>query len=170
MGGVQLKKVLFCFLFCLCASLGAANAQIVAIGASNVAGKGVSSSEAYPAQLERLLVAKGYHVHILNAGVSGDTNEGMLARLDSAVPDGTKIVILDVLGGTFNARRKTSSNQTEALRTIEARLRARHIKIVPASTKGLKYRQVDGIHLTVEGHAAMAARLLPSVIRALHSS
>jgi acyl-CoA thioesterase-1 len=93
----------------------------------------------------------------------------MLARRDSAVPNGTKVVILDVRGGIFNARRKTASNQTDALHAVVDRLRARYIKIIPASTKGLtkKYRQVDGIHLTVEGHATMAARLLPSVIRAL---
>lgn len=71
-----MKKLLIWALFCFCASLAPANAQIVALGASNVAGKGVDSSEAYPAQLERLLAARGYHVHVANAGVSGDTNLG----------------------------------------------------------------------------------------------
>ncbi|HVV39892.1 MAG TPA: GDSL-type esterase/lipase family protein [Nitrobacter sp.] len=165
-----MKKLLIWALFCFCASLAPANAQIVALGASNVAGKGVDSSEAYPAQLERLLAARGYHVHVANAGVSGDTNEGMLARLDSSVPDGTKVVVPDVSGGAFNARRKTGGNQIEALRTIESRLRARHIKIVSESAKRLvkNYAQSDGVHLTAEGHAQLAARLLPSVIRALH--
>src|SRR4051812_26986085 len=69
-----------------------ASAQIVAIGASDVAGRGVSSSEAWPAQLEGMLAAKGRNVRVINAGISGDTNAGMLARLDSAVPEGTKIV------------------------------------------------------------------------------
>jgi acyl-CoA thioesterase-1 len=55
-----------------------ANAQVVALGASNVAGRGVSSSEAFPAQLEQMLAAKGLNVHVTNAGISGDTNEGML--------------------------------------------------------------------------------------------
>src|ERR1035437_10375638 len=41
-----------------------AHAQIVALGASNVAGGGVSGSEAFPAQLERMLAAKGYNVHV----------------------------------------------------------------------------------------------------------
>jgi len=79
-----------------------AQAQIVAIGASNVAGRGVSSSDAWPAQLERMLVAKGRSVHVTNAGINGDTNAGMLARLDSAVPQGTKIVLLDRYGGGWN--------------------------------------------------------------------
>jgi hypothetical protein len=36
-----------------------AEVRIVCIGDSNIAGKGVSSSEAYPAQLERALRARG---------------------------------------------------------------------------------------------------------------
>jgi acyl-CoA thioesterase-1 len=45
---------------------GTARAEIVALGASNVAGRGVSSSEAFPAQLERMLSGKGYNVHVAN--------------------------------------------------------------------------------------------------------
>jgi acyl-CoA thioesterase-1 len=88
-----------------------AQAQIVAIGASNVAGRGVSSSDAWPAQLEGMLAAKGRNVHVTNAGISGDTNAGMLARLDSAVPAGTKIVLLDRYGGGWNARRLGRGNR-----------------------------------------------------------
>jgi acyl-CoA thioesterase I len=166
-GQLLMKKLLLVLSFVL-ASFGSASAQIVALGASNVAGRGVSSSEAFPAQLERMLAAKGYQVHVTNAGISGDTNEGMLTRLDSAVPDGTKIVILDIGGGTFNARRKNLGDQTAELKTIAARLRARGIKIIPASGGGITQKQVDGVHLTAEGHAILAARLLPAVIRAIH--
>jgi acyl-CoA thioesterase-1 len=149
-----------------------ANAQVVALGASNVAGRGVSSSEAFPAQLERMLSAKGYSVNVTNAGISGDTNEGMLAWLDSAVPDGTKVVILDTSGGTFNARRKNLGDQTAQLASISARLRARGIKVIPSRTGhdlglGSEYRQVDGLHLTPAGHTRVAAQLLPAVIQSL---
>jgi lysophospholipase L1-like esterase len=44
--------------------------QIVAVGDSNIAGKGVSSSENYPAKLERALRARGYDVHVANAGIN----------------------------------------------------------------------------------------------------
>ena len=67
------------------------SAQIVAFGASNVAGAGVEASQAWPAQLEALLQAKGYHVHVLNAGITGDTTGNMLKRVDSSIPNGTKI-------------------------------------------------------------------------------
>lgn len=152
--------------FCLA---GAAQSQIVALGASNVAGRGVGNSEAFPAQLERMLAAKGYNVHVANAGVSGDTNAGMLGRLDQAVPDGTRIVLLGAIGGTFNARRLGQGDQKAEFASIVARLRSRGIKIIPVTGHGIgrKYLQADGIHLTAEGHALLAAQLLPSVIPAL---
>jgi acyl-CoA thioesterase-1 len=146
-----------------------AHAQIVALGASNVAGKGVSSSEAFPAQLERMLAAKGYNVQITNAGVNGNTNADLLARLDQAVPAGTKVVLLGTLGGRYNARRLGQGDQNAEFASIMAKLRSRGIKIIPVGAAGLsrKHLQVDGVHLTAEGHAAVAARLLPSVIWAL---
>jgi acyl-CoA thioesterase-1 len=108
-----------------------APAQIVALGASNIAGRGVSSSEAFPAQLERMLAAKGYNVHVTNAGVNGDTNAGMLARLDQAVPEGTKIVLLGTRGGSFNARRLGQGDQN--VEGIESRARTGHL--APASAR-----------------------------------
>jgi acyl-CoA thioesterase-1 len=147
----------------------AAQAQIVAFGASNVAGKGVNPLEAFPAQLERMLAAKRYNVRVANAGISGDTNAGMLARLDQAVPDGTKIVLLGAIGGTYNARRLGQGDQKAQFAAIVARLRSRGIKIIPVTASGVARNdlQGDGTHLTAEGHARLAARLLPSVVRAL---
>ena len=57
-------------------------ATIVALGASNTYGKGVARNQAYPAQLEAILRAKGANVRVVNAGINGDTTEGMLQRLD----------------------------------------------------------------------------------------
>jgi len=145
-------------------------AQIVAIGASNVAGRGVSSSEAWPAQLEGLLSARGLKAHVINAGVSGDTNAGMLARLDSVVPAGTKIVLLDEYGGGWNARRKGQGDQRAELAAIEARLSGRGIRIIPMWWKKAlrSYLQPDGIHFTPEGHRLVAEKMLSPVVRALH--
>jgi acyl-CoA thioesterase-1 len=147
----------------------AARAQIVAFGASNVAGRGVGSSAAFPAQLEQMLAARGYNVHIANAGISGDTNAGMLGRLDQAVPDGTKLVLLGAHGGRFNSRRLGQGDQNAEYAAILARLRSRGIKVIQVAGSGLgrKDLQPDGIHLTAEGHARLAALLLPSVMRAL---
>src|SRR3954468_2905534 len=146
-----------------------AAAQIVAIGASNVAGRGVSSAEAWPAQLEGMLAAKGRSVHVVNAGINGDTNAGMLARLEQAVPDGTKIVLLDRVGGGWNARRKGQGDQSADLAAIEARLRSRRIQVIPMwwSPQLRAYLQPDGIHFTAEGHRLEASHMLPPVLSAL---
>jgi acyl-CoA thioesterase-1 len=146
-----------------------ADAQIVAIGASDVAGRGVSSSEAWPAQLEGMLAAKGLNVRIVNAGINGDTNAGMLARLDSAVAEGTKIVLLDRLGGGWNGRRLGRGSQTAELAAIEAKLRGRGIKIIPMwwNPALRNHMQPDGIHFTPEGHRLEASKMLPKVLSAL---
>lgn len=68
--------------------------NIVAIGASNTFGWGVGSQNAYPAQLQALLRKRGIDANVTNAGVPGDVTAGMLRRLDTAVPSGTSVVIL----------------------------------------------------------------------------
>ena len=74
----------------------AAPIRIVAFGASNTAGYGVGSNLAWPARLEAMLRAKGYDVTIANEGISGDTTAGMLSRLNSTVPNGTRIALLAI--------------------------------------------------------------------------
>lgn len=149
------------------ASTTASNAQIVALGASNTAGYGVGASSAFPAVLQELLRAKGRPMSVSNAGISGDTTGGMLARLSSAAPDGTRIVILQIGG---NDRRKGISEAEAAANRseIRKRLHARSIRIIEADSyiwsalrSGL--RQPDGIHLTVEGHRKIAQQLAASI-------
>jgi acyl-CoA thioesterase-1 len=85
-------------ILCLALAVAApAQTLIVALGASSVAGKGVWPWQAWPAQLEGMLKAKGYNVSVKNAGISGDTTSGILHRLVFAVPSRTKIVIFDTL-------------------------------------------------------------------------
>jgi acyl-CoA thioesterase-1 len=102
---------------------------ITAVGDSNIAGKSVSASDAYPAKLERALRANGYDVRVINAGITGDSTQGVLARLDSAVPAGTKIAIVWV--DVNDLRAGVSPAEVEAGRqAIASRLRARGIKVL----------------------------------------
>jgi len=142
-----------------------AQAQIVALGASNTAGRGVGASEAFPAQLEAMLRAKGSNMQVANAGISGDTTGGMLARLSSDVPAGTKIVILQ-FGG--NDARKGLSGREANIAQIKSQLRARGIRFVEADglvRSALRAGMMlpDRQHLTVEGHRQVAAALLRSI-------
>jgi acyl-CoA thioesterase-1 len=87
--------------------------RIVVLGDSLVAGFQLKVSDAFPAQLERALKARGHSVEIINAGVSGDTTAGGLERLKWAIPDATDAVILelganDALRGLEPARAKAN--------------------------------------------------------------
>ena len=138
-------------------------ATVVALGASNTFGKGVSRSQAYPAQLEGLLRAKGLNARVINAGINGDTTGGMLARLDRMVPKGTSVVILQPGG---NDRRKLAPDQTSE---IQARLAAMGVKVVllpNGMLHGLPH-QPDGQHLTPEGYHMLAEELVGQVAGAL---
>jgi acyl-CoA thioesterase-1 len=138
-------------------------ATVVALGASNTYGKGVERSQAYPAQLEAILRARGLGVTVVNAGINGDTTEGMLSRLDSAVPDGTRVVILQPGG---NDRRKGRPDLTAE---IQSRLRARGIRVVMLPNnmlRGLPH-QPDGVHLTPDGYRMLAQALASHVAGAI---
>jgi acyl-CoA thioesterase-1 len=83
----------------------------------------------------------------------------MLARLDSAVPKGTSVVILQPGGNDF---RKGQPDQTGA---IVARSRAMGVRVVMCPNgmfRGLPH-QSDGVHLTPEGYHMLAAKLVGQV-------
>jgi acyl-CoA thioesterase-1 len=74
----------------------AAPVRIVVLGDSLVAGFQLKAADAFPAQLERALKARGQRVEVINAGVSGDTTAAGLERLRWAVPDKTDAVIVEL--------------------------------------------------------------------------
>lgn len=153
----------------LLAAMASSNAEtirIVALGASNANGKGVGSGQAWPAQLESMLRSKGYDVSISVSAINGDTSAGILSRVDSAVPAGTRIVVFDS-GYSNDLRRGSSPEQTQAnIAQIRSRIQARGA--VPLQAKrGSASTQGDGIHYTVGGHTAVAASLVPQVIAAI---
>jgi acyl-CoA thioesterase-1 len=149
----------------------AAHVNIVTLGGSNTAGNGVDRAAAYPAQLESLLRARGYDVSVKNEGVSGAESTGILSSLDSAVPDGTGVVILHTSRRNALHRGISPQQRLADIAAIRARLQARHIRVIYIRDiyEGVPQgeRQVDGVHLTEAGHAAVARRLLPQVVSAL---
>lgn len=104
---------------------------IVVLGDSLTAGYGLAAEEAFPAQLERALIADGCQVRIINAGVSGDTSAGGAARLEWALADNPDMVIVAL--GANDALRGLNPEQTYAnLASIIARLQQRGITVVLA--------------------------------------
>jgi acyl-CoA thioesterase I len=125
--------------------------RIVALGDSLTAGLGLAANQAFPVRLEQALRAKGIAVEISNAGVSGDTATGGLARLDWSVPEGTDAVILE-LGANDMLRGFDPDVTRRALAEIVRRLTERRIVVLLAGMRaapnlGPDYgRQFDAIY------------------------
>ncbi len=107
---------------------------IVVLGDSLVAGYGLAPGEAFPEQLSRLLKDKNVKANIINAGVSGDTTAGGLARLDWSIQQGTDAVIVEL--GANDALRGILPTQTlKNLESIIQSLKKRNIKVLLVGMK-----------------------------------
>ncbi len=145
----------------------AAENLIVALGASQTYGKGVSRDEAYPAQLQQLLRLKGYEVRVINSGVNGQTTGAMLQRLEISVPGGTSLVIFQPGGN--DKRKGLGAERAENISDIRQRLLARGIPVIMMENKVFRNypRQGDGQHLTVTGYHGLAQSLVSKVTKFL---
>jgi acyl-CoA thioesterase-1 len=108
--------------------------RIVALGDSLTAGLGLPVNASFPAKLETALRQRGVAVEITNAGVSGDTASGGLARLDWSVPQGTDAVIVE-LGANDMLRGMDPKITRAAFAEIVQRLRERHIAVLLAGMR-----------------------------------
>ena len=102
----------------------AAPPEVVAFGDSLSAGYGVGPGESFPEQLGAALAAAGVAANVVNAGVSGDTTTGGLARLDWSVPESAAVVIVE-LGANDALRGIPPETTRRNLDAILARLTAR---------------------------------------------
>jgi acyl-CoA thioesterase I len=130
------------FLAATAVACAAAPVKIVALGDSLTAGLGLPAKEGFVARLQAALTAKGYAVEIANAGVSGDTSSGGLARLDWSVPEGTQAVIVE-LGANDMLRGVKPQITRDALTAILQRLRDRHIAILLCGMRAAPNLGVD---------------------------
>jgi acyl-CoA thioesterase I len=103
--------------------------RLVAFGDSLTAGLGLPQGAAFPLVLQGALLAKGHVVAITNAGVSGNTAEDGLARLDWSVPQDTQGVILE-LGANNMLRGLDPARTEETLREIIEALLGRKIAVL----------------------------------------
>ena len=91
----------------------------------------------------------------------------MLRRIDTDVPNGTDIAILQPGGNDlrfFGTREQRAANIAE----MQRRLLTRSIKVIVYDEEiPRRYYTIDFIHLTREGHAMIAAALLPQVMTIL---
>ncbi|TJW66332.1 MAG: arylesterase, partial [Mesorhizobium sp.] len=113
---------------------GAETFRIVGFGDSLMAGFNLGPGEGFTDRLQAALRAKGLDVSVANAGVSGDTSSGGLARLDWSVPDGTRLVILE-LGANDMLRGVAPAIPEKNLDEMLAKLKARKIAVLLAGMR-----------------------------------
>ena len=107
----------------------AAPIKILALGTSLTQGYGLPPGTELTALLEARLKAKGIDANVINAGVSGDTSAGGLARLDWSLADHPDAAIVEL--GSNDALRGLAPQQTEKnLSAILDKLEARHVPVL----------------------------------------
>jgi acyl-CoA thioesterase-1 len=101
------------------ANLESRGTAVIAFGDSLTSGVGAADGEDYPARLAQRL-----GVEIINAGVSGDTTEGALARIETDVMAHDPRIVIVGLGANDFLRRVPIATTEANLRTIVKRIQA----------------------------------------------
>ena len=93
-----MKAIIFLSLALLFISSGAfaKPLKILAFGDSLTAGFGLEVSDSFPNQLEVALKKSSVDSRVINAGISGDTSAGGLARVDWVMQVQPDLVILEL--------------------------------------------------------------------------
>ncbi|MFZ1725441.1 MAG: arylesterase [Albidovulum sp.] len=104
-------------------------ATVVALGDSLTAGYGLPVEDGLVPQLQRWLTAHGTDAVLVNAGVSGDTTAGGLARTDwTLTPDVDAIIV--TLGGNDLLRGLPPAEARANLDAILAKAKARNLPVL----------------------------------------
>jgi acyl-CoA thioesterase-1 len=102
---------------------------IVFLGDSLTAGLGLLSQQAFPALIEDKFSDEGYHVEVVNAGISGDTSAGGLRRLEQFLTPRTRILVV-ALGANDALRGLTVTQTRENLTGIVRAAQLKGIQVV----------------------------------------
>ena len=105
--------------------------KLAVFGDSLVAGYGLEPGFAFPEQLDKKLDELGIKIDVINAGISGDTTSGGLARLDWSVGGEINGVILEL--GANDALRGISPEITEKnLDVMISKFKEKNIEVLLA--------------------------------------
>ncbi len=106
---------------------------ILFFGDSLTAGYGLSTEEAFPALVEKKLNEKEKRCKVINAGLSGETSAGGLARIDWVLRQPIDIFVLE-LGGNDGLRGLPLEQTEKNLQAIIDKVKAKYpnVKIVMA--------------------------------------
>jgi acyl-CoA thioesterase-1 len=113
---------------------GASGPVIVALGDSLTAGFGLAEPQSYPSLLQEKLRAAGYPHRVVNAGVSGDTTAGGLARMDWLLQQPVEIMIV-ALGANDGLRGVAPEAIRKNLAGIIEKARGYGVRVVLAGMR-----------------------------------
>jgi len=97
---------------------------VLFFGDSLSAGYGLSPEEAFPALVEKSLVKQGLKAKVVNAGLSGETTAGGLARVDWILRQPIDVFVLE-LGGNDGLRGLPIDQTKKNLQTIIDKVRGK---------------------------------------------
>jgi acyl-CoA thioesterase-1 len=109
--------------------------RLLVLGDSLTAGYGLPKNQAFPARLEAALRAQGVDVIVIDAGVSGDTSAGGLARLDWALGNPAPSHAIVELGANDGLRGLPPAAMERNLDAILMRLKARGVRVLLAGMR-----------------------------------
>jgi len=109
-----------------------ATPRLVVLGDSLTAGYGLPKNQAFPARLEAALRAEGIAVEVVDAGVSGDTSAGGLARLDWVIGNPAPPYAILELGANDGLRGLPPAAMEANLDAILTRLKAKGTRVLLA--------------------------------------
>jgi acyl-CoA thioesterase-1 len=130
---------------------------IVVLGDSLTSGLGLPRDQAFPAQLEAALKARGTAAKVVDAGVSGDTAAAALARLDWALPDDADAMIVE-LGGNDALQGIPPEGTKAAIEQIIQKVQARGLPILLAGQEAPRNMGKDYVDQFRAIFADLAAR------------
>lgn len=108
--------------------------KVLFLGDSLSAGYGLATEQAFPALAGELLNQRGIAVQVVNAGVSGDTTAGGLARIGWLLRQQPKVVVVE-LGGNDGLRGFDTAVTEENLRQIIQRCQAAGTEVLLAGMR-----------------------------------
>ena len=109
---------------------------IVMLGDSLTAGYGLDREDALPEQMGAIFQRNGYQVNMVNAGVSGDTTAGGLARYDFSVKSAEPDLLVVALGANDFINGMSAAAARANLAAIIEKAQSDGVAVILASGAG----------------------------------